>query len=481
MTPKPSLRAYLGSGLLALAVAGLAAAAQAPSPAAAPPPAAQPGTPSPGAPGTTTGAGAAQPLPGADQPVVLTLERGQHRKIRLAIPAFRATALLADQGAPSHELEDTVRADLESSGYFQIQEAEVWKQAGLTGDLDKDLPTFHNQGNEVVLLGDLHSEEDKMVFEGRLLDVGSGKAILAKRYRGGGTVARRMAHTFADEVVRYLTGNPGIALSSIAFTSDRTGDGRKEIFIMDYDGHNQRRVTNHRSTSMSPAWSPSGDAIAYTSFLGGRPGVYLADLVSGRKRAVVTTGSLNISPTFSPDGNQIAFARSLEGNIEIFTCDRAGAGLRRLTNSPAIDTNPAWSPKGNQIAFTSSRAGNPHIYLMDSDGADQRRVSFEGTYNDGAAWSPDGGRLAYTSRRDGVFQIAVVTVSSLETKVLTTGSGENESPAFSPDGRKIVFTSRRTGTKQLYVMDASDGGNLRQLTDAGSNDMADWSRGMLEK
>jgi TolB protein len=431
------------------------------------------------------GAAAAPPAGAQPQPppssVTIESHKGQTPKIKLALPPFRPGGLGGDMAAAGGELEATIRADLDFSGYFEIQGAEAWKGISLTGDVEHDLPAYRGTGAQVVLLGDTKAEDDKLVFEGRLFDVGSGKAILAKRYRGKTTVTRRMAHTFADEVVRYLTGSPGIAMSAIAFTSDRTGEGRKEIFIMDYDGHNQRRITNHRSTSMSPAWSPTGDAIAYTSFVNGFPGIYLADLAAGRKRPLVTSGSLNISPTFSPDGSQIAFARSVAGNVEIFTCDRSGGNLRRLTNSPAIDTNPAWSPKGNMIAFTSSRAGNPHIYIMDAEGAGQRRISFDGTYNDGAAWSPDGERVAYTSRRDGVFQIAVVAVGSLETRLLTTGPGQNESPAFSPDGRKIVFTSRRTGAKQLYVMDAGDGGNVRQLTDAGDNDLADWSRQNFDK
>ncbi|HVT17344.1 MAG TPA: Tol-Pal system beta propeller repeat protein TolB [Thermoanaerobaculia bacterium] len=417
--------------------------------------------------------GAPQPTPPTPPNVVIEISHGQHPKIKLAIPSFRAGALGGDLQPASRELEGTVRADLDFSGYFDILGAEAFRQVVISGDLQRDLPAIATQGSEVALFGDMRAEGDKLVFEGRLFDVGSGKTIIAKRYRGPASVARRMAHTFADEVVRYLTGTPGIALSSIAFTSDRTGF--KEIFVMDYDGHNQRRITGHRSISMSPAWSPSGDALAYTSFLGGSPGIYLADLATGQKKPLVTSGSLNITPSFSPDGNQITFARSVEGNVEIFTADRKGGRLRRLTTSPAIDTNPAWSPKGGEIAFTSNRAGNPHIYLMDVEGTNQRRITFDGTYNDGAAWSPGGDRIAFTSRRDGVFQIAVVDVASLETKVLTSG-GESESPAFSPDGRKIVFTSRRGGSKQLFVMDAKDGGNLRPLTDAGNNDMADWSR-----
>jgi TolB protein len=406
--------------------------------------------------------------------VTLELNRGaQVRKIKIAFPAFRGQA-----GGPGQELEQTVRRDLDYSGYFEIQGPDALSGLALSGDVQKDLAAYRSTGNEVLLLGDMRMEGDKLVFEGRVLDLGSGQAVLAKRYSGPSTVSRRMAHTFADEVIRFLVGKPGIALSEIAFTSDRGGS--KEIWAMDYDGSNQRRITSHRSTSMSPAWSPTGESLAYTSFFNGPPGIYIAEIGSGRKRPAVTSGSFNTSPSFSPDGRRLAFARSVEGNVEIFTADLDGGTLRRLTNSSGIDTNPAWSPKGGVIAFTSSRAGNPEIYLMDSEGANQRRISFEGTYNDGAAWSPEGDLLAYTSRRDGQFQIAVTNVVTLETRVLTSGPGENQSPTISPDGRKIAFTSRRDGKMQIYVMDL-DGGNVRQLTTEGSNDLADWSRSVPQK
>ena len=144
--------------------------------------------------------------------------------------------------------------------------------------------------------------------------------------------ARRVAHTFADEIVLFLTSRRGIALTSIAFVSDRNGS--KEIYLMDYDGHDQRRVTAHKSISMSPSWSGRGDALAYVSFFGGRgPALYLADLATGRKTPLVTEGSLNASPALSPDGRKVAFARAIGANIEVFVADRDGSNVRRLTNS----------------------------------------------------------------------------------------------------------------------------------------------------
>ncbi|HEX3531384.1 MAG TPA: Tol-Pal system beta propeller repeat protein TolB [Thermoanaerobaculia bacterium] len=410
------------------------------------------------------------PPPGAEVTLVLESKRAP---MKLAIPPFHVANVSGIAAGTAHEIETVVRQDLENSGYFDILGPD--KLAGLTlsGDIQRDLAAYRSVGSQTVLLGDLRAEGDKIVFEGRLFEAASGQAILAKRYRGAFPVGRRIAHTFADEVIKFLTGTQGISLSSIAFTSDRSGN--KEIYTMDYDGQNQRKVTAHRSTSMSPAWTPDGQGIAYTSFFNGAPGIYLADLASGRKKPLVTSGTLNMTPSFAPDGEHFTFARSVNGNVEIFSADKEGGNLRRLTNSSAIDANPAWSPKGGQIAFTSGRAGNPHIYMMDAEGTNQKRITFEGTYNDGAAWSPSGDLIAYTSRREGRFQIAVSNAVTLASRVLTSGAGENESPSFSPDGRKIVFVSARTGKKQLYVMDL-DGSNLRQLTSEGNNDMPDWSR-----
>ena len=416
---------------------------------------------------------AAAAPPSQPSEVTLELSRNQKAKIRLAIPKYARAGLGAGADAAT-ELETTVRRDLDFSGYFDIQGPEQLAGLRLAGDLLADRDVYRSAGNEVLLAGDLLEEAGKVVFEGRLFDLKSGQSILAKRYRGSFATARRIGHTFADEVIRYLTGAAGFALSEIAYVSER---GKiKEIWLMDYDGGNPRPLTGHRSTSMSPGWNPASDGVAYTSFVNGPPGVYFAEVATGKKRPIVSSGTLNISPTFAPDGARIAFSRSVGGNIEIFSSDTGGGNLRRLTQSAAIDTNPAWSPKGGTLAFTSSRAGNPQIYLMDEEGTNQRRLTFEGSYNDGASWSPDGSEVAYATRRDGRFQIAVTNVVSQETRVITSGPGENESPTFSPDGRKIAFTSRRSGTKQIYVMDAASGANVRTLTTEGSNDMADWSR-----
>ena len=76
-----------------------------------------------------------------------------------------------------------------------------------------------------------------------------------------------MAHAIANDVVRQFTGKPGPFLTRIIFSSDRDGGRDKELYVMDYDGENQRRITFHRSLSIAPDWSYDGDKIVYQSFV----------------------------------------------------------------------------------------------------------------------------------------------------------------------------------------------------------------------
>jgi TolB protein len=451
-----SLRALLSAATLVAVAVGLASFAQDPAPASDPPPT------------------ATEPAPTSD--VTLTLEGGQERLLRLALPAAtRPEPLVGAALDAGNEVERTLFSDLEATEVFDLQGPDELAVAALGADPGQSLETVRSLGNEFLLTLRLLREADRLVLEATLYDLAAGKSILGKRYRAGFDRARDVAHTLADEVLSYLTGRAGIARTQIAFASDRDQTGRKEVYLMDYDGQNQRRLTAHRSTSMSPTWSHDGATVAYTSLLAGTPAIYLADVATGRKTPAFNQGRFNATPTFSPDGARLALARSLDGNIEIFAGDRSGANLQRLTHSPAIDTNPAWSPKGNEIAFTSSRSGSPQIYLMDPEGTNVRRLSYDGDYNDNAAWSPDGTRIAFTSRRNGRFHIAVANVITLEAKVLTQGEGSHEDPTFSPDGRFLAFARKVKGKTQIWRLNAETGSGLRQLTEGANNDSPAWS------
>ncbi len=283
-----------------------------------------------------------EPLPAEQLPsdVEVVLDRDAATRLNLAVPRSGRPPEAGPEFLDAmNEVEQTLREDLAFTQLFDVQGPEVLSGVRLSGERAEDLEQYRAYGNEVALLTEFKLNGDELILEGRVYDLASGQFILGKRFNGGIDLARRFAHAMSDEVVLYFTGRRGIAMTAIAFVSDRESQGSKEIFLMDYDGHAQRRITGHISTSLSPVWARDGSGLVYLSFFEGRPGVYWADLVTGRKTAIVAEEEPAYSPSLCPDGETLLFARPTS-NMEVFAVSRSGGAPRQLTRSSRIDTNP---------------------------------------------------------------------------------------------------------------------------------------------
>ena len=339
-------------------------------------------------------------------------------------------------------------------------------------------------GADAVFFGTVQRTGNDVRVQVRLFNVRTRQSVFAKEYGGSATNPRLFAHTISDEVYIQQRQLRGVARTKLAFVSDRnrqrldgTVENRevKEIYVADYDGANQRRLTVSRQLNINPSWAPDSRSLAYTTYRP-NPDIFVSRIYEGVLQNPTKGVGTNYVPVFSPDGKQIAFMSARDGNPEIYVMNADGSSVRRLTNHPAGESSPTWSPSGSQIAFTSDRTGKAQIYVIGVDGSNFRRITVDESEADRPTWSPAPyNEIAFAGRTSGSgFDIKVYELSTQRTRVLTNGQGTNESPAFSPGGRHIAFSSTRGGRTQIYTIDR-EGRDLRQITRDGSNQTPAWS------
>ena len=412
-----------------------------------------------------------------DQDVFIELRSRGGRPVKLAVPALQARDGTADAVTQIHSV---LWDDLHHSMAFELMDPAGYPDFA-PGE-PTPWPAWRDTAAEALVLGVVDLVGERFLAEFRLYDVASGREVIGKRYTQDAQRVRRMAHAFSDEAVLYYTGIRGVASTQIAFVSDRDspqGSSYKEIYIADYDGRGQTRITYDNTINLSPAFSPQADRIAYTSYRRHgnlvNPDIYMAFKTGGVPRPIVDCRGLNSAPAFSPDGSWVAHTSSCDGNPEIYRVRPDGSEKQRLTLNPRSDTASTWSPNGRQIAFTSDRSGVPQIYVMDLDGTNVRRLTMTPGQKDDAAWQPVAGELiAFTASTGGNnFDIFVYDLTTDGTLQLTRGPGRKEAPAWSPDGRQLALEYTRNGSSHIWIV-GFDGSRARRLTQQGNNMSPAW-------
>jgi TolB protein len=252
----------------------------------------------------------------------------------------------------------------------------------------------------------------------------------------------------------------------ILFVSNR--DGIEDIYVMDADGSNVRRLTHtegeERVTSV-PAWSPDGTEVVFASNRddGGSANLYVVAADGSNLRRLTRHGKFDYVPDWSPDGARIAFMSNRDGPPEVYVMSTDGSNVERLTfleKGSGQLCCPDWSPDATQIAFHAAgeRAGIS-VYVMDANGANLRELGLGSL----PRWSPDGNQIAFVE----AFQIHLMNADGSERRKLSAVEGLAVYPVWSPDGSRIAFTFLPRGGDfeggEIYVMNL-DGSDLTNLT-----------------
>ncbi|MCG8551015.1 MAG: Tol-Pal system beta propeller repeat protein TolB [Desulfobacterales bacterium] len=399
-------------------------------------------------------------------------------KTPVAVTSFKNFNGHEAEVAAGVRTEQILKAGLDFTGYLKIMNPTAFladpSQSGIQlGQINfKDWTSI---GAELLVTGGVEELDGKVKLQLRLMDTFNTKLLVGKIYSGPASQIRAIVHRFCAEVAKVLTGNYGVFGSKIAFVS--TVNGNKEVFSCDFDGFNPRQITQHKSISLSPAWSHDGRWISYVSYAKGKPDIFIKN-IKDNLGTIVNYKGINISPDWMPGKLNLAATLSFSGNQEIYLLTRKGEIIKRVTKSWGSNVSPKFSPDGKKIAFTSSRFGNPQIYVQGLDSEEARRVTFSGKYNTSPAWSPDGKKIAYVGIEKNKINIFVISVDPhIGNPVqLTADQGDNEDPCWSPDGSLIVFKSNRNGGRaHLFVMTAAGTDQRQLLSMAGIQSEPDWS------
>jgi TolB protein len=405
--------------------------------------------------------------------VYLSIQKGAGEKISVAVPLFVGGGGMVD----AVDVRDVLTFDLNASGYFRTIANTEFVDETETADRKSGkiaFPEWIALGGEILVKGSFDAGLSEFSLEATVYDLGQAQGIFAKRYTGTAEQWREAVHTLSNDLVELVSGEAGIALTKIAFVSNVSGS--KQIYVMDYDGENQRRVTRDDLLAIYPEWFPDNKRLAYTRYRSQRQEACAVTVGSGAVQKLTSFPGLNAFVTVSPDGGHIAMSLSRDGNTEIYRLDADGTNPKRLTFGRSTESSPCWSPGGRRIAFVSDRSGTPQIYVMSTTGGTADRLTFNGGYNTSPDWSPKGGLIAYTAKIDGVFQICTVDVDTKEVVRLTTGRENKEDPSWAPDGRHIVYSMASGGKSDLYMLDTFEKEPIRLTIGGGDYLSPAWSR-----
>ena len=141
----------------------------------------------------------------------------------------------------------------------------------------------------------------------------------------------------------------------IAFSSNRNGSF--DLFVMDADGRNVRRITTDGGTEGEPAWTPDGSRIVFTTTQPGAGSQLRSITPDGKDSRLLTNApGGNQAPDVSPDGRTIVFVSAREGNQDVYLMDISGGEARRVAKTSARESSPHFLP-GGDLVFVTERGG----------------------------------------------------------------------------------------------------------------------------
>lgn len=280
----------------------------------------------------------------------------------------------------------------------------------------------------------------------------------------------------------------------LIYQATRPGESRcDQIYIMNIDGSDKRRVSTGEGRTTCGYFFPSGDKIVYSSTHHIAPecptppdrsrgyvwglfpyDIFIANADGSEVRNLTNNPAYDAEATISTDGSKIVFTSTRDNDIDIYVMDADGSNVKRLTTEPGYDGGAFFSPDGTKIVYRAYHPTDPdelaefralladglvkpsrvEIFIMDADGSNKKQLTNNGAANFAPFFHPDGKRIIFSSNMHDPtgrsFNLYMINIDGTNLQRLTNHDGFDSFPMFSPDGKKLVFGSDRNATDERY-------------------------------
>lgn len=219
----------------------------------------------------------------------------------------------------------------------------------------------------------------------------SGNEEIYRMNPDGSGITNLSNHPGSD---RSASVSPNGKLITFAATRDTK---EPEIYLMHADGSRQQALTRNGRYCESPVFTRDGKQIIFTLLADASADstdknnyeLYIMNLDGSQQRRLTHKKGYDSGADPSPNGKQIAFyGRSEAGHSDIFIMNRDGSGVTNLTQDAQEDYSPSWSPDGQWIAYTSGSAANYDIWIINPRTRERRRLTTQPKRDESPYWKP---------------------------------------------------------------------------------------------
>ena len=254
----------------------------------------------------------------------------------------------------------------------------------------------------------------------------------------------------SGDIIAYITGSDGFG--EIVLVSAKSGKRLARISKRFFGS----KYEDLRMDGSGIAWSPDGDCIACIAKHHGTDYLLEIDIITKKlKRRLKLDFDAAYSPSYDGNGDRMVFAALDKGQSDLYVIELLTGEITRLTNDPFDDNHPSWHPTTEEIIYSSERESKNKLVIFDVSNRSQRQLTY-GEHNAvSPKWSPDGEKIIFCSELHGVYDLHTIKPDGADFTRLTSIITGCFNPSLDPHQKNIVFTAYQNGRQDIYLMDAA--------------------------